>query len=348
MINAPMMIAQGRLRAHFAALAGVVALAFASAAPAVAAPSRAELEASVINLENTLAETLTRLRSLEEQVTGGANAESVSGQIGSLQAELVRVVGELEESQYQNARLREQVRALHREIQLRDAEIAEKLGLQPAFTASFDEGAAAAGAAGIAGARSTDPFANPFLQAGQQNSGEAPALGVPGAAEGATTAPPETDSTFFGDDPFAQQRAASMGTLGARAPLGDDPATALETAKRYLIDGRFDDAEAAFAEFQERFADSPQAGEALYWQGESRFLRGNYEEAKNLYIDSLRADSSGPRAADAMIALASSLQNMGLNDDACTTLSSFPRQYPNAALSVRAKAERVRNAAGCR
>jgi tol-pal system protein YbgF len=338
---------QGRLRTRLAILAGVAALALAAAAPAAAAPSRAELEASVINLENTLAEALTRLRSLEEQVTGGANAESVSSQIESLQAELVRVVGELEESQYQNARLREQVRALHREIQLRDAEIAAKLGLEPAFTAPFDDGTSLSG---VAGAGATDPFTNPFLQANNAaNNSADPALTQAAGSEGAAgAAPAETDPSFFGEDPFAQQRAASMGTLGVRAPLPDDPQAALDQAKRYLIDGRYDEAEAAFAEFQQRFSETPQAAEALYWQGESRYVRGAYEEAKDLYIASLRADPAGPRAADAMIALASSLQNMNLTDEACNTLASFPRQYPNAALSVRSKAERVRQAAGCR
>lgn len=336
------------LHATRIALFAGAALALATAVPAAAAPTRAELEASVLNLENTLAEALTRLRSLEEQVTGGAAADSVQSQLQSIQSELVRVVGELEESQYQNARLREQVRALHREIQLRDAEIAGKLGLDPAFTAPFDTGAEMPGVAGIAGARSTDPFVNPFMQAGAAPAagGALPGATAPAAAGSAT--PSETDPAFFGEDPFAAQRAASMGTLGSRAPLPDDPQAALDQAKRLLIDGRFNEAEAALAEFQQRFGDTPQAGEALYWQGEARFNARSWEEAKNLYIDSIRADPSGPRAPDAMVQLAYSLHNMSLTEDACDTLASFPQQYPNAALSVRSKAERVRAAAGCR
>jgi tol-pal system protein YbgF len=331
---------------HCIALAAATAaFAFLATAPAQAAPSRAELEASVIQLENALAEARSSIRTLEERMlTGDPAADAIQQQITAIQSELVRVVGELEEARFQNSRLRNELRTMYRELQLRDAEVAEKLGLDPAFTtpptdAAFEGRPALMPPTEGGGAQA---FTNPFLQSPSE-----PPLGEPGsAADGG--APVETDPSFFGDDPFAAQRAASVGALGVREPLPDDPATALATAKSLLIDGRFDDAEAAFDEFQSRFGDSPQAGEALYWQGEARALRGEFEAAKNLYIDSLRSDPAGPRAPDAMIALASSLQNMSLNTEACTTLSSFPRQYPNAALSVRAKAERVRQAAGCR
>jgi tol-pal system protein YbgF len=327
-------------RYSIALAAASAALALCASAPSWAAPSRAELEASVIQLENALAESLARIRTIEERMlTGDPAAVTIQQQLETLQAELVRVVGELEESRYQNSRLRNDLRTLRRELQLRDAEIAEKLGLEPAFTATeellFEDSSSQLARPNGEG------FVNPFLQ------GAEPPLGEPGAT-GEVGATAENDPAFFGDDPFADARAASVGTLGVRAPLPDDPETALATAKSLLIDGRFDDAEAAFVEFQERFGDSPQAGEALYWQGEARFLRGEFEEAKNLYIDSLRADPAGPRAPDAMIQLASSLQAMSLTTEACSTLASFPRQYPNAALSVRAKADRVRQAAGCR
>ncbi len=322
-----------------------IAAAFASAAltvaaPATAAPSRAELEASVIRLENALAEVQSRLRRMEERsLTGDPAAMTFTQQIEAIQAELVRVVGELEEARFQNSRLQNDLRTLRRELQLRDAEVAERLGLEPAFTAPEDLGLNEYGAGNPFGAAPAAPGArgraNPFLSSSE------PPLGEPGALA-------ESDPSFFGDDPFAEERAAAVGTLGASAPLPDDPAAALAAAKNLLIDGRFEAAEAAFAEFQQRFGDSPQAGEALYWQGEAHNLRGQYEQAKNLYIDSLRTDPAGPRAADAMIALASSLQSMNLNSEACNTLASFPRQYPNAALSVRAKADRVSQAAGCR
>lgn len=341
------------LRLALAAAVASFALVTAVSAPASAAPSRAELEQSVISLENQLAEALTRLRNIEE-ATGGGAAGSLQEQLVATQTELARVVGELEESRYQSGRLYDALMTLRREIQLRDAEIAEKLGLEPAFVAipAPDLNYRGGAADNLNRTPNADPFANPFLdaEAGAEGAvpGQAePPLGAPAGApgEGAVS---ETDPTFFGEDPFAQARAAASGQLGVRAPLPDDPAAALEAAKRLLIDGRFDEAEAAFAEFQQRFADTPQVAEAYYWQGESRFLREDYEQAKDLYIASLRADAAHPRAPDALIQLASSLQNLNLMNDACSTLSSFPTQYPNAALSVRNKAERVRQAAGCR
>lgn len=326
--------------------AGTAFAALAFAAPAMAAPSRAELEQSVIQLENELAEVLTRLRTIEE-ATGGGAAQSLQDQLVATQTELQRVVGELEEQRYQNGRLYDELLALRSEIQLRDAEIAEKLGLEPAFQAPVqprDElNYRGVGAENLSRTPGADPFANPFLEEGAE--GEAAAL-PEGTVNG--FAAPDQSAAAPSDDPFAEARAAAQGALGVRPALPDDPAEALEVAKRLLIDGRFDDAEAAFTEFQSRFADTPQGAEAMYWQGESRFLREDYTQARDLYIASLRADAAHPRAPDALIQLASSMQNLGQMNEACQTLAAFPTQYPNAALSVRAKAERVRQAAGCR
>lgn len=315
-------------------LVAVVALA-AFAAPAAAAPSRAELENRIIQLENQLAE-------VRQSVTLGGDPAAVrlEQRMDAVQAELARVVGELEEARFQNGRLQNELRTLRRELQLRDAEVADKLGLEPAFILT------------------EDPFADGAGALGAPNGYAADLSGGEGLA---SAEPRENDPSFYGDDPFAAERAASVGVLGATtggATTGgetlvgdvaaDNPVDALAAAKSLLIDGRFDEAEAAFQDFDARFGDSDEAGEALYWHGETLFARDDFEPAKNLYIESLRRDPTGPRAPDAMVQLAAALQRMNFTTEACNTLAAFPRQFPSATLSVRSKAERVRQAAGCR
>ena len=338
------------LRRTLLAAVGAAGVILSAPQAAQAAPSRAELEQSVIELQEALADARTRLRTVEQRLlTGDPAADTLQQRSEAIQSELTRVVGELEEARYMNGRLQTELRTLRREIQLRDAEIAERLGLEPAFTASEEEffgpaqasnqrlgGASPFGTASnqASGATGGSPFgANPF---------EAP-LGEPSGS----TSPAETDPSFFGDDPFAEARAGAVGTLGAPPQLPDSAPDALAYAKGLLMDGRFGDAEVAFADFQERFPGTPEAAEALYWQGETQFAANNFEVARNLYIDALQADPAGVRAADAMVALAASLNAMRLTQDACDVLDAFPTQYPSASLAVRSKADRVRQSSGC-
>jgi len=335
-----------RLHTCFLAAFAVAAVA---GSPALAAPSRAELENRIIQLENAQAEVEAKV----DRVTlaGDPAAVRLEQRMDAVQGELARVVGELEEARFQSGRLRNELRTLRRELQLRDAEVADKLGLEPAFVLSedflADNSALPNNFPGASGRPSTVTGAAPTTFGAP---GMVPGV-VPGDGAPAAAAPAGSDPSFYGDDPFAAARAAAVGTLGAEpevAAVANNPADALADAKRLLIEGRFSDAEAAFQDFDARFAESDQAGEALYWHGETLFARDDFEPAKNLYIESLRRDPSGPRAPDAMVQLAAALQRMDFTSEACNTLAAFPRQFPSASLSVKSKAERVRQMAGCR
>ena len=135
--------------------------------------------------------------------------------------------------------------------------------------------------------------------------------------------------------------------LGAPVEVPDTAPDALAFAKNLLMDGRFGDADTALAQIQENFAGTPEAAEALFWRGETQYAAHNYNAAKDFYIDSIRADPEGARAADAMVALAASLHAMGVNAEACSVIVAFPSQYPEANLPLRQKADRVRQDAGC-
>jgi len=338
----PMMIT--RLRTCFLAALAAAAVAAVVGPPAMAAPSRAELENRIIQLENTQAEVEAKVDRMS--LAGDPAAVRLEQRMDAVQAELARVVGELEEARFQNGRLQNDLRTLRRELQLRDAEVADKLGLEPAFVLSEEYLADNSGLPNNYPAASGQPRGG--VRGAPTTFGAAGYVTRP-AGDGADAS--ASDPSFYGDDPFAAARAAANGPAGDEvqvAAVADNPVDALADAKRLLIEGRFSDAEVAFQDFDTRFAESDQAGEALYWHGETLFARDDFEPAKNLYIESLRRDPTGARAPDAMVQLAAALQRMDFTSEACNTLAAFPRQFPNASLSVKSKAERVRQMAGCR
>ncbi|MCG8442827.1 MAG: tol-pal system protein YbgF [Caulobacterales bacterium] len=310
------MIAWKRLA--LAAVAAAVAFT-----PAHAAPSRDELDKRLKAAEALIARYEQRTSVLEQRLlTGDPAAVRLQSRVDQLETSLRTVTGSLEQARFQNERLREEIRTLRRELQLHGVEVGGDLLTDTLPGAGFGGAPMSLGPAGGG--------------AGAENFGEP--LEEPTSLD---------DVGFAGDGGFTGVTASSAAAAGSIA-LPNDPVAALDAARNLLIDARFAEAEQAFMQFTQQFPESPQMGEALYWQGEISYQRNAFDEAKNLYIEAIKRDPRGARAPDAMVKLASALHKMGFDGEACTTLSQFPRQYPDAGPQVRTKASRASQAAGCR
>ncbi len=307
-----------RLTAFFAAAFALSALA---ASPADA-QSRRELAARLAAAE-------TRLQQLEQRVlTGDPAAVMIQSRLDELERRQLELNGQIEELENENRRLREEVGFLRRGESFSDS----------------GSGGEAGGSYGnyADGAVSSNPYDGPTrLGAGSDNPGD-----IDSTAERAIEEARRDGGAATGPRNPEEAAGASFGATRT-VILPADPADALDVAKGLLIDGRFDEAQEAFAQFIARFSDSPLVGEAYYWEGETYSVRGDYARAANAYIESLTAAPEGERSADAMIGLAASLAAMGQSEDACGTLDAFDAQYPRADAALRRKADRARSAAGC-
>lgn len=127
-----------------------------------------------------------------------------------------------------------------------------------------------------------------------------------------------------------------------------DPAEAFNAARARLLDGDFAGAQERFADFVQVHTGHALTGQAWYWLGETHFAQGNYQDAADAYMSSLRADRRGERGPDALVRLGASLSAMDQRAAACNVLGSFGQEYPNASPDARQRAERERSRAGCR
>lgn len=293
----------------------VAATAFSVAASPADAQSRRELGERIDILDNAAQLTDDRLVRLEETLlTGDPAAVRLQERVDTLEGALTRLTGDLEAVMRDNRDLKEEVSLLRRQLQLGAGE----------FSGDFT------------GDLTGDP--------------DAPTrLGGPTALGGGGGGVAESDPGYYGDDPFAAAKSQATGVLGTQTAvvLPNDPGQALEMAKGLLVRGAFADAEVAFAQLIATFPDAPQLGEALFWQGETHFLRDDFEAAKNLYIEALREAPKGPRAPDAMVKLAAALTKIGVPNEACRTLDAFDQTFPSADVAIRSKARRQREAAAC-
>ena len=92
----------------------------------------------------------------------------------------------------------------------------------------------------------------------------------------------------------------------------------------------YDTAEAALREFVERYPDDALAGNAMYWMGETYYVRKDYAEAARIFLDAYQRFPNGNKAADNLFKLAKSLSQIGENESACTTYGKLLKSFPAA------------------
>ena len=103
--------------------------------------------------------------------------------------------------------------------------------------------------------------------------------------------------------------------------------------------GRFDQAEDRLRQFLNTYPNSPLAGEAWYWLGESQFVRGNLADAARSYLNGYQVNRSGKRASGNLLKLGTALGRLGQLNEACSTLDEVRRQFPGTPEAGRADAE---------
>ncbi|HAQ36143.1 MAG TPA: tol-pal system protein YbgF [Alphaproteobacteria bacterium] len=286
----------------------LIPLVFLLAAP-VEAQSRREMAARLDAAE-------ARIAQMEARSMAG---DPVLMRMDALEQEMRNLRGTIEEMEYENRRLRQELESLQRAVE--------------------------------------NSARNPARNSGAANAG---AGGMPGGSNGRAGGPADLTGGYAvtnPDDPYADERAAATRPLGGASNLapatgGNMPAGDADTlygdAESRLLDGDFFGAQEGFQTFLASHPEDARADEAQFWLGETHFINGDYAEAADAYIASLRADGRGSKAPDALVRLASSLSNLDRTNDACTTLGRFSSQFPNAGADARARANREAQRIGCR
>jgi len=170
--------------------------------------------------------------------------------------------------------------------------------------------------------------------------------------------------------PAATATTTANGTLGAikmqdgkvvggvnnpqSTPLPDAPPEATLTPQEqydrafgFLRQANYDEAEKAFKAFVDKNPQDKLIANAKYWYGETLYVRGKFDAAAVAFADAYQQDQKGPKAPDSLLKLAMSLENLNKASDACATLDSLKSKFPNAALTVRSRADEERQKLKC-
>jgi len=160
------------------------------------------------------------------------------------------------------------------------------------------------------------------------------------AATAATTVPVPPPAGFEPLGPTSPRGTAIAG-------LGNSPKGEFDLAMAYLKQAAYENAEKGFAGFLEKNPKDKLAADAVYYLGESYYLRGRRREAAEQFLKVSTQYANSPRAPQALLRLGQSLSALGAKEQACASFGEIPRKYPNAPAMVKTSAEWEAKRAQC-
>jgi TolA-binding protein len=150
-----------------------------------------------------------------------------------------------------------------------------------------------------------------------------------------------------GSAPAASRLPPGPPTTGTGAPAPRTPERALQEGQAALGRRDFPAAEAAAREVVASRA-APQQVAAQMLLADALSGRRDFGNAALAYNEAFTRARTGPRAPEALIGLATSLQALGNRREACDTLNDLRSQFPNLGGAQAQRAQEARQRAGCR
>jgi tol-pal system protein YbgF len=155
-----------------------------------------------------------------------------------------------------------------------------------------------------------------------------------------TPLPPATEDAGRQPAPDQPQSLAAL-------PPGTDSVALYNQGYGDLLRKDYAAAEISFRQLVKHFPNDALAGKAQYWLGESYFVRGQFKEAADAFLNGYKKYKSGEKAPDSLVKLGMSLAELGQKDAACSALSEFATRFPSADQHLQAEASSEQRKARC-
>ncbi len=286
--------------------------------------------------------------------------------LDQLESAVRQLTGAVEQLQFRNQQLEQQLRRLQEDSEFRFQE----LGAKGARGAPSRPGAQPAAPAGppAAPARRSDVFepsqnpsapgaprvlgsANaPYIEPPAGPAAEGPAVGARNGRDigapldlSTLSANAPRDPALGGGEPPRPNVTGALATL----PPSQSPKDEFDLGYGYVLRKDYTLAEQTFRDFLQKYPTDRMAGEAHFWLGESMFQRQSYRDAADAFLTMSKKYDSSAKAPDALLRLGQSLAALKEKELACATLAEVGRKYPRAAQNVKAAVEREQKRVHC-
>ncbi|MDE2577504.1 MAG: tol-pal system protein YbgF [Hyphomicrobiales bacterium] len=257
----------------------------------------------------------------------GPDLGAFTVRIERMERQLRDMTGQIEQLQFENRKLEEQVRKLS------DRPAAAPTG--PVVVPATPAAPAEAGR--LRRSDAFDPAVTPNAPGAPRPLGQTPASNAPatpGAGLSSPNRPLDLNSAKAEETPAV----APVQPMGARQEF--------EQAASFLKQGQYEQAEKGFSGFLAKHPRSKLAADATYDLGESFYLRNRHREAAEQYLKITTAYSNSARGPEALVRLGQSLVALGAKEQACASFAEVSTKYPSASSAIRA-AERESKKTQC-
>lgn len=227
-----------------------------------------------------------------------------------LERAISELTGKFEETSYQVSQMKDRLERVNADIDFRLKELESK-----------------GGAGGGGGGGAFGPGGDAFGA-----KGSAPAKGADKAPEKTADKAPEKPA-----------QSAAVAAL----PSNASPEKQYEHAFELLRNADYDKAEKAFQDFLAKNKGHQLAGNAQYWLGESYYVRNKFAEAAQAFAEGVSKYPKNSKAADNLLKLGMSLQQLNQKKDACTAYNQLMAKFPDASASVKRRADTERRRLNC-
>jgi len=142
--------------------------------------------------------------------------------------------------------------------------------------------------------------------------------------------------------PSQQQAALLKGAL----PEGS-PQEQYDFAYGLIRRAEYNQAAQAFQEFIEKHPKHELTSNARYWLGETHYVRKDYRQAAESFLNGYQDNPQGQKAPDNLLKLGMSLGGMQKGEQACTTFDKLLADFPNASDHIKRRVNAQRKKLGC-
>src|SRR3954454_15996150 len=297
--------------------------------------------------------------------------------LNRLEGQARQMSGHIEQLQYENRQLKEQLRKVQEDVEFRFQERggarAQAPATTPGATSSQTPGAPAQPRLPARRGDAFDPTAQPNAPGAPRQLGAAmPSAPLPGPAAappstghmpppGVAGAGPTIGQIIEDDDappavgaPLDLAAAARGAPAAPSAPRPSVAATGTgdaradyDAAYAYILQKQYEQAEMSLRQFLQSHPRDGLAPDATYWLGERYLARHRPREAAEQFLKVSTEYARSKKAPDAMLKLGVALNALGARDQACATFAELGRKFPRATPNVRQGVERERARARC-
>jgi len=121
----------------------------------------------------------------------------------------------------------------------------------------------------------------------------------------------------------------------------NDPAALYNRAFSLLKQEKYANSQVLFQNFLDQNPDHKLAGNAIYWLGETHYVRGEYDRSAQIFAEAYQKYPKSPKAPDNVLKLGMSLAGAGKKEEACIALKQVNLDHADSSAVTRRAAQEM-------